>query len=162
VAIYSPNQNRWSFASGECNFNGQKFVGLQSFNPVEEVKKERVYGNGRKAIGRVRGQHTASASCEMVLTEYDQLIQALGPGFTDIPFDISVTYIETAGDGVFTIQCSQVTITKVEQKASNDGKAIIVALDLDLIDPINWNGQTMVEVDDTTFDFDAAGLTVTF
>jgi hypothetical protein len=161
MAIYSMNAYRWSFASGEINCNGRKFVGLQNLNPKESVKKEKVYGNGRTGIGRVRGQHEASSTMDMVLTEYDQLIQSLGDSFTDVPFDISATFIETTGDGVFTLGMTQVTIVEHELAMSNDGKALIQKVTLDIIDPIFWNGLRMCDQGDG-FNAEAFGLTISF
>lgn len=159
--IYSLNANRWSFASAEISLAGSKYVGLQNLNPKESVKKEGVYGNGRTKIGRVRGQHEASSTMDMVLTEYNQLIQGLGDSFTDVPFDISATFIEQNGDGVFTMGMTQVTIVEHELGMSNDGKALIQKVTLDIIDPISWNGIRICDQGDS-FNASAFGLTITF
>lgn len=161
AGIYSLNAYRWSFASGEINLDGRKYVGLQNLNPKEAVKKEAVYGNGRTAIGRVRGQHSASSTMDMILTEYDALIEGLGDSFTDVPFDISATFIETSGDGVFTLGMTQVTIVEHELAMSNDGKALIQKVTLDIIDPIVWNGKRMCDQGDG-FNATAFGLTISF
>lgn len=159
--IYSLNGNRWSLASGEISAAGQKFVGLQSLSPKESVKKERVEGNGRTAVGRTRGKHEASTGMEMLLTEFEQLISTLGDSYTDVPFDITSTFIENYGDGVMTVDITQVTIVSNELKASNDGKALVMAVELDVIDPIRWNGLRICDQGDS-FSATAFGLTLSF
>lgn len=159
--IYSLNGNRWSFASASISLAGSSFVGLQNLNPKESVKKEKVYGNGRTGIGRVRGQHEASSTMDMVLTEYNQLIQRLGDSFTDVPFDISATFLEQNGDGVFTLGITQATIVDHEMGLSNDGKATIQKVTLDVIDPIWWNGIRICDQGDD-FNATAFGLALSF
>jgi hypothetical protein len=161
-ASYSLNSNRWSFASGDIYLDGRRYFGLQNISPKESVKKDPVYGNGRTAIGRVRGQHSASASMDILLTEYNALLEGLGDSFTDVPFDISATFLETSGgDGVFTLGLTQVTIVEHELGLSNDGKAAIMKVTLDVVDPISWNGRRICDQGDG-FDVASFGLSFSF
>jgi zona occludens toxin (predicted ATPase) len=158
---YGMNQNRWSLASGKISVHGQEYRGIQSLSPKESVKREKVYGSGRIAVGRVRGQHEASCSMEMLLSEYNQLVQTLGPSFSDVPFDIAATFIEMVGDGVFSVEVVQATIISAELKASNDQKALVMAVELDVVEPIIWNGLRMCDQEDG-FDASGFGLTLSF
>jgi hypothetical protein len=161
MAIFGINQNRWALTSGHFSAYGIRIYGLQSLAPSEEVKVETSYGSGSIGVGRVQGQHSASATLEVLLAEYDQLIKALGGNFVGKPFDVVGTFLEVSGDGIFTVGIPQGVISKTEMKASNDGKAIVQALTLHVVEPIDWNGVKLIEQDLSSFDATGFGLTIT-
>lgn len=157
----SLNKDLWTFASGIIFLAGDRFRGLQNLDPSEELKKEAVYGNGSVAIGRARGQHSAATSMEMIASEYNFLLDKLGTNFGGAQFNVSATYTENNGDGSFYINLSNVEITKVQMKQSNDGKALIASIELSVIEPIDWNGKKIIELEDD-FDFASFGLSLSF
>jgi hypothetical protein len=157
---YGINPNRLTFASGTASFNNRTFVGLQGMTPKEEIKKEPVYGSGQKPVGMTRGQLSGTFSFEILLSEGDALLQDLGPGFSDVPFDVSGTYMEPGGvDATYTLGVVQCTIKNIETSYANDGKALTYKFDCALTEPISWNGVKSIDLPEDA-DVSLLGLVV--
>jgi hypothetical protein len=144
--IYSIDQNRWSLASAELDFAGYKVIGVSSLGLKEELTPSEEYGNGPAPVGRTIGQYKASGDCEIILVEYQNLIQTLGAGFMTVPFGIGATYFEAGGDGIMSVQVTGARITNHELSNSNDGKATRMKFSLSIITPILWNGVSCLDL----------------
>lgn len=143
--VFSNDQNVFSLASAELDFNGYKVIGVNSLNLKDELTPSDEYGNGVVAVGRTVGQYKASGDCEILLAEYNAIIQRLGRGFGKRPFGIGATYIEIGGDGIMSVQVLGARIVSTELSNSNDGKGTRVKFGLSIIKPILWNGISIVD-----------------
>jgi hypothetical protein len=94
------NGIRHSIASVELKFNGQIYIGFKSINYEWSLEPGMVRGNHPDPVGDTLGVAEYSADAEVYLAEYNQLLQALGPGFATIHFPIIVTYSENGFDTI--------------------------------------------------------------
>lgn len=158
MSLYGLGQDRWSIFSGNFRFGDVKMHGLHTWDVQEEVKREIVRGNRQKGAGTTRGAHSVTSSAEILAVEYLQLIDTLGDGFSDVPFDIDCTYIEQNGDGVLNVHATDVKIAKHQKKVSNDGKELVYSVEFTIVEPIKWNGLQIIARDDAYWE--ASGLTI--
>lgn len=158
--IWGLNKNRFTLESGRIILAGQiEVMGLYSFTPKEELTgKELIHANGQRSVGKTKGKLKGNADMELLLTEYDQLVQYLGDGFGDEDFDIVAHFSEPGSDGEYTVGVSGASILSSEQGLSNDGKAIVQKIGLLITDPIDWNGVKMIRDDGSFLDPLAFGL----
>ncbi|MFT3773011.1 MAG: hypothetical protein QM820_47110 [Minicystis sp.] len=137
--IYSVDQNRFSLASAELDFNGVRILGASSPSFSEELPDNMEYGTGNLPVGRVTGQWKGSGEIDLLLVEFDQLAQSLGDGFGQANFNVGCTYLEIAGDGIFSLQFTGCRINKID--GSNEaGKASRVKVAFNYTQPATWNG----------------------
>lgn len=158
MSLYGLGQNRWSIFSGSFDVAGNRQHGLHSMDVSEEVKREIVRGNKQKGAGVTRGPHSVTCSAEILLVEWQQILEALGDGFSEVPFDINATYIEQNGDGRLSVVVRDVLIAKHQKKVSNDGKEIVISAEFTVVEPVQWNGLQIIEREDAFWE--AAGLAI--
>jgi hypothetical protein len=144
MSIYSVDQNRFSLASAELDFNGTKIIGASSPTFSEELPDVMEYGNSNLPVGRVTGQWKGSGEIDLLLVEFDQLVQSLGTGFGQVNFNIGCTYMEVAGDGIYSLQITGCRINKID--GSNEvGKGSRVKCAFNYTQPAQWNGAAIFD-----------------
>jgi hypothetical protein len=139
MAIYSLDQNRFSFASAELDFGGFKVISVNDLVFKEESPQPEEYGNGPLPVGRVQGQYKGSGDCTILLVEYNDLIQRLGGGFSGKNFNVGATYMELQGDGIMIVDVRGARIVSHEL-ANSEGKASRMKLSFSIVTPILFNG----------------------
>lgn len=123
------NGNRYDFSSIELQVQGRKFIGFTEISYSQELDRGYVYGAHSQPLGRTRGQLNMEASMTMLKEDYYELIAALGAGYMEVPFDISVTYADN-GERTKNDQILGCTISGEENShsAGNEGLAVSVTL----------------------------------
>jgi hypothetical protein len=116
------------------------FVGFRTFRGFKEIKYTqkreigKLYGNSVKKLARTRGRVDTEGSLTMYQHEWEDLRDALGPGWLEATFPIIVLYSEY---GPIKARCDVLngcTITSVKKGGSEGTEALIVDLDLDIMD----------------------------
>lgn len=138
------NGHSYGFASAEIDCRGRIYHGVVSLNWKEENPKEDVYGNARVALSRTSGQYKASGDMEMLLDHAAALLADLGPGWSDVPFNIGIQYEEIPGAGTLSVELIGVMLVSAEVSNARGPAAITKKFGLSIISPIRENGLTMV------------------
>lgn len=136
------NGHLHSFASAEIDFGGSRFFGISALNWSEELTPEDVYGNGAPPIGRTKGEYKASADFEQVASEFMLLLDKLGDGYGEVPFNIGCSYVE-AGSTI-TVQILGARITKVDVSNARGPAGTMYKVTLSVIVPILTNGKSIL------------------
>lgn len=77
---------------------GGTLVGAQSVDYKDSAKVENVYGKGRIALGRSRGNYEASGTLEMLKDDADKLCGSLGADYMGTAdFTVTVSYANDGG-----------------------------------------------------------------
>lgn len=114
-------------------------LGAQSVDYKDSAKTENVYGKGRVALGRSRGNYEASGTLEMLKADADKLTSSLGGDFLGTAdFTVTASYANDGGTAA-TDTLQQCVVTGQGVTASQGDSAVKVKLDLS-IKKILWNG----------------------
>lgn len=96
--LINGTMHEWS--SITLKAKGKTYTRVKSINYSEKLTPTKVYGTSADVIGRTRGMREVDADLELYLDEWRLLQADLGPGFYEVPFEITVAYAE---DNVSTI-----------------------------------------------------------
>lgn len=88
------NGTRYEWSSIEAKVAGDIVIGFKEINFDDSLEPTLVYGTHAQPMGRTRGVYKANADMTLYLDEANTLIQKLGAGFKETPFDITVAYSE--------------------------------------------------------------------
>lgn len=115
------NGQRHSWSSIEIRLNGNIVLGLTEINYSPTLEPGVVRGAGALPIGHTLGNAEYEGDFTILLDEFNALTTALGAAWMTKPFDIVVSYDESAS-GLSTIvdTLGGCRITKVEAGASAD------------------------------------------
>jgi len=99
VAYPLQNGDYHAFSSVELKVTsgpaaGQIYVGIKSVNAKDSLTPTKVRGAAAEALGRTRGDYDAEGDMEMYAQQGHQFLQALGQGYKEQTFDISITFAE--------------------------------------------------------------------
>jgi hypothetical protein len=99
------NGDYHSFASVELKVTsgpaaGQIFPGVKSVNAKDSLTPTKVRGAHSEPLGRTRGDYDCDGDLEMYVQQAHQLLQAMGAGYKQTTFDISITFSEANLDTV--------------------------------------------------------------
>lgn len=72
--------------------SASQVVGIKSISYKLEQDPADVFGTGQTPVGITKGTMKFSGDVEMYIKEFYALVDALGPGFTNIPITITVAY----------------------------------------------------------------------
>lgn len=132
------NGNRYDFSSVEVNLNGVPYVAIQdiSYNHSKEVGYLR--GTTPHKLGRTRGEYNAEGNFTIYKADYQQFLQlllplALGGGYMEAPFIITVMYQELRSEGLITDTLEGCLITNDEDSHSQGSDALMVSVDIDIM-----------------------------
>lgn len=126
------NGHRYSYASIEADINGKKFYGHKEISYNQELEPGEVRGAHSQLLGRTKGDLKAEASLTTYLEEWQELLEALGDGYMETPFDIIVSYAEE-GRPTVTDKLRGCRIKRVEESHSQGTDALTVKLDLHVL-----------------------------
>jgi hypothetical protein len=156
--FFSLDQNRWSLAGSELFFGSTKILGCSELTVDEELAGDPVYGNGPTAVGQVLGQHKGTGSFTLLLSEANQMMRDLGPGWGTVPFVLSQMFVEIEGDGIFNLSVFGSRLRKISLGQTNDPKAAAPKFDFNMTRPVDWNGHSIIDLSNSTVGFaDAFG-----
>lgn len=130
------NGNRFDFSSVQLTVPdvNRVFEGVKSVGYSDELNPGKLRGNRAQVVGRTRGQYEASANVEMYKSEADAFLAALGPGYMERSFTVTVAFSEPATPDLVVVDVIQgCRIKKVEDSASEGEEAIAVKFDLDVL-----------------------------
>ncbi len=114
------NGNYHAFASIEVKTaDGNIYTGVKAVNYKNSLKPTKVRGTNAEPIGRTRGDYDAEGDVEFYEQQGHQFLQALGNGYGEKPFDMTVTFSET---GLDTIQ-HQLIGCRIEEVDSSNSQS---------------------------------------
>ena len=126
------NGQIYSFASTEVKVGTRIFTGFTDISYTQTLEPGVFRGTRPEKLARTIGEHNVEGSFTLVKVEYQELIAALGDGYMQTPFDITVTYAET-NSPIVTDVLTACRITSEEDSHSQGTDALVVACDLDII-----------------------------
>lgn len=88
------NGNRFSYASIELSIDSQVFTGFSGISYQQSLEPSEVRGTGPQNMGFTRGDLKAEGSLDIYIEEDARIIAALGDGFYEKFFPVTVTYQE--------------------------------------------------------------------
>jgi len=86
------------------------------------------HGTGPNRVGVVVGKVTNEASAEMYRADFDELVAPLGDGYTNVAFQITVTYRTRVGAPLITDTINGVRISEAKPSASEGDEPAKVAI----------------------------------
>jgi hypothetical protein len=126
------NGNRYDFSSVEITLNGSRTLGVSEVSYTSTLEPGTVFGTGSQVLGRTRGQLEESGAITLFKQEFAELVDALGQGFMEASFDITISYRDN-GSPLVTDILRGCRITSVQDSASQGSDAIAVACDLHIM-----------------------------
>ena len=88
-------------------------------------------GSGAQRAGRTRGKYEAEASLTLYKRHCDDLVKALGDGYFEKEFLLTVSYRDDDGLGVITDELVSCRITEIDESISGaDGVEAKLAIDV--------------------------------
>jgi len=126
------NGQIYSFASVEVKVGTQVFTGFTDVSYTQTLEPGIFRGTRPEKLARTIGEHNVEGSFTLVKVEYQELIEALGDGYMQTGFDITVTYSET-NSPIVTDVLTSCRITSEEDSHSQGTDALVVACDLDIM-----------------------------
>lgn len=144
IAFPLINGVRHEWSSAELKIKEKIYQGIKEVSYNDKLEPTKVYGVHAQPIGRTRGVYSAEGSITVYLEEYDLIINDLGDGFMEVPFDIVSAFTET--------NVRSVTDTLVgcrfkgnDHSMSQGADPLVRKIDLDIMF-ILWNGKSGLKV----------------
>lgn len=126
------NGHRYSYASIELALNGRRFYGHKEISYSQDLEPGEVRGAHAQVLGRTKGELKAEASLTTYLEEWKEILDALGHGYMEKTFDITVSYAEE-GRPTVTDKLRGCRIKRVEESHSQGTDGLTVKLDLHVL-----------------------------
>lgn len=118
---------------------GGVLLGAVSVTYKDEAKVENVYGKGRVALGRARGNYSASGSLDVLRDSFNRLTASLGADFLGKKdFTVIVSYANDGGS-TCTDTLQGAVITADDASMNQGDKEAKVKMELS-IEKILWDG----------------------
>jgi hypothetical protein len=121
------------FASIEAKANGQIISGFKELSYSHKKEPAKQHGSSAQPIGRTRGQYDAEGSITMYKRFAQDLTNALGPGYMDVAFTITVNYQPDDLQGIITDTLVGCLIKNDEDSHSEGTDALVTKYDLDIM-----------------------------
>lgn len=142
------NGMRYDFSSIELNILGIPFTLVTEINYSDSLEPGTLRGTSPKKLGRTRGEYDAEGSITIYKADYNQLTTlllplALGGGFMEAPFLITVMYQEVRSEGLITDTLRGCRIVSNDSSNSQGGDPSMMSIDLNIME-ILWNGKRPV------------------
>ena len=126
------NGNKYDWSSVEIDIGEAGiFTGVKEISFTHSLEPGVVRGTRAEMIGRTRGEYTAEGSMVVYAEEYSEIITALGDGYMEASFSITITYSDTN----VPVQVNRLIgcrITNVEGGGSQGTDPLEVSLDLSI------------------------------
>ena len=126
------NGNKYDWSSVELDIGDAGiFTGVKEITFTHSLEPGVVRGTRAEMIGRTRGEYTAEGSMVVYAEEYSEIITALGDGYMEASFSITITYSDTN----VPVQVNRLIgcrITNVEGGGSQGTDPLEVSLDLSI------------------------------
>ena len=132
-----------SMASAEIDLGGSKFVGFQSLNWKQDLKKEKVPGSGIVGLGYTLGDYEASTDFEILWSEWIRFETKLGDGWGYKQFNIGCQF-RLPGQPLISVAIKNLTVNGNDVSMSKGPGPVTAKCSLLVIDPIETNGTTMI------------------
>ena len=123
------NGFRYDFGQIEVSIKGKKYVGIKEIKYSNKIEAADVYGAHAQKLGETRGRLMPEASMTMYREEYYELINALGDGYMEVRFEVTVSYGQD-GDSVKTDKLTGVRVVGDESGGSEGTDALEVPVEL--------------------------------
>lgn len=151
MAIQYPLTNgfRHSWSSIEFRLAGDITLGCTEINYAVKTDRGYVRGAGALPIGQTLGNFTFEADLSILVSEFDQVMQLLGPQamtqFWDIvvSYDAGVGLIDASPLAVIQDTIQQVTITEIAAAASSGSADGLTRKFTLMPSGILWNGVSL-------------------
>ena len=137
------NGNSFDYSSIEIDIAGTIYVGVKEVSWTQSMDKGKQRGTNPQVLARTRGEYDAEASMVMYPQEYTDLITALGDGYGEVSFNVTITYSDV-GQQTQTIRLLGCQIKNEESGGSQGTDPLEDSIDLDVIQ-IERNGLRMVK-----------------
>ncbi len=132
------NGNFPDWSSITVYIRGKPVFGVTEVTYKSTRDPGKVRGAGPRKLGRTRGEFDHEASIKLLREDAVALRQALGPGYMEADFDITVTYQFKGGD-LSTDKIFGCVITEDDTSNSSGTDALQISFPLDVMD-ITYNG----------------------
>jgi hypothetical protein len=133
----------YDWSSVEIDFEGQIYVGVTELTYSDNLTPGPVYGTTAQKLARTRGEYTCEASATFNLADGQEFIAALGDGFGEVVFNVTVMYQEPVSEEVITHRLIGARIDPTEAGGSRGPDPLQMTHGLDLM-YIDWNGYKKV------------------
>lgn len=135
------NGREYDFSSIEATIKGQKFENfLSSISYGQSLDGALVMGNHSQPRGKTRGSLETEASMDVFKADWYDILAALGNGYMEVDFDITVTYGDN-GQRVKNDRLVGCNISGHNDDHSQGSDALVVSCDL-LLNHIVIDGKT--------------------
>lgn len=125
------NGNRHDWASIQLELAGlKKTAGMRALNYKHTLEYEHVMAGGSQPVGDTLGTYSAEAGFEMLLVDYQHLIQTLGNGYGAVHFNVLVKYAKKKGDPILVDELRGCRIKGEDRSHSQGNGALVVKVDL--------------------------------
>ncbi len=131
------NGHRHSWASILLELNGIKLRGFRAISYKHGLDYAHVMASGKQPVGDTTGTYSAEGSFEMLLTDYQYLIQTLGDGYMEEHFGGLVKYSQRKGDPIIVDELRGCRIKDEDRSysQSNEGLVVKATLGIQLLIP---------------------------
>lgn len=126
------NGTRYDFSSIEIVAGNRTITGAKAISYKNGLKPGVVRGTSAQKNGRTRGQYEPEASLTLYKQEADELIEALGTGYMEKPFDIVIHYADD-GQPTKTTRIIGARIADESDDHEEGSDALATKFDLDVI-----------------------------
>lgn len=132
------NGNLYSFASVEIAVDGTNYAGITSIDYDDELKPGEARSNQAEIIGRTLGEHTSTASFEMMKSTWENVVMpalalaGTGPDpsvFGTTYFNVNVNYAEQFAPTVMDV-IEACRVMKVTNSHKQGSEALTVKVEL--------------------------------
>lgn len=137
------NGVRHDWSSIELKIGVQIFKGFTEVKYQDSLKGAWVYGNHPQPIGQTRGVYEASGSMTLILAEANEFLKALGKGFKEKFFNLSVSYSESWYETI-TDEIIGCKITDTEGGGSQGPDGLVRTFPM-TVQKVLWNGLDSLE-----------------
>ncbi len=161
---WSLNTARFSLSSLKLFVAGVPIIGNTASTISEEVAGDLMFGNGVIGLGMVIGALSGDLELGFIPEEDDNLLNAIGPGFSEVPISYSASFFEpTNPAGVYVVSNDTIWIKGTNLDAARDGA--VIKRKFKSQGATSWNGNTAIDLASRANDpgsigsiFAAAGL----
>ncbi len=133
------NGNTFDYSSVEVWVDGRPYRGVKSINYKDSLKGTKVRGTHAQPLGRTRGEYDADGDIEFYRETWNDIRNALGPGYMERVFDVTVQYQEVPSP-IQVDRLRGVRISENNRSNAQGADALTVKLTLDILLPIEDSG----------------------